>query len=259
MFHEKPETIQYNAALAATGAVRGFSPEKLYQQLGLESLQNSRWFRKLCLFYKILKSKSPRYLFNMIPTKLRVHNTRYCDNNPLLKIKHNYFRNSFFPSSIVEWNKLIRKVRDSENIRIFKKGLLEFIRPLPNSIFDIYNTYVIKLLTRLGLGLSHLYEHKFKHGFNDTINPISICGGDIKCINHFFLHCPEYCEARQILFDDILSTDKMLLSQNKSSLTHLLTYGDPKRNSYVNAFILNSAIEFTLSSGRFNGPFFNGA
>ena len=135
---------------------------------------------------------------------------------------------------------------------------MDFIRPSLNSIFNIYNPYGIKLLTRLRLGLSHLNEHKFKHGFNDTINPICICGGDIKCINHFFLHCPEYCEARQILFDDILSTDKMLLGQNKSSLTHLLTYGDPKRNSYVNAFILNSAIEFTLSSGRFNGPFFNG-
>ena len=53
------------------------------------------------------------------------------------------------------------------------------MRPLPNSIFDIFNAYDIKLLTRLRLGLSHLNEHKFKHGFNDTINPICICGGDI--------------------------------------------------------------------------------
>ena len=119
---------------------------------------------------------------------------------------------------------------------------MEFIRPSPNSIFDIYNPYGIKLLTRLRLGLSHLNEHKFKHGFNDTINPICICGGDIESINRFFFHCPEYCEARQTLFDNIQSIDKMLLSQNESSLTHLLLYGDPKRNSSVNAFILNSAI-----------------
>ena len=82
-------------------------------------------------------------------------------------------------SSTIEWNKLSREVRNSENIRIFKKRILEFIRPSPNSIFDIYNPYGIKLLTRLRLGLSHLNEHKFKHGFNDTINPICICGGDI--------------------------------------------------------------------------------
>ena len=175
-FHEKPESIQYNAALAVTGAVRGSSTEKPYQELRLESL-NRRWFRKLCQFYKILKSKSPRYLFDIIPTKLRAYNTRYCDNIPLLKIKHNYFRNSLFPSSIVEWNKLSREVRNSENIRIFEKRLLELIRPSPNNIFDIYNPYGIKLLTRSRLGLSHLNEHTFKHGFNHTINPICVCGG----------------------------------------------------------------------------------
>ena len=100
---------------------------------------------------------------------------------------------------------------------------MEFIRPSPNSIFYIYNPYGIKLLTRLRLGLSHLNEHKFKHGFNDTTNPICICGGDIESINYFFLHCPEYCEARQTLFDNIQGIDKMLLSQNESSLTHFFT------------------------------------
>ena len=85
-----------------------------------------------------------------------------------------------------------------------------------------------------------------------------MCEGNIDLINHFFLHCPEYYEARQTLFDNIQGIDKMLLSKNEPSLTHLLLYGDPKCNSNVNAFILNSAIEFILSSGRFNGPLFNG-
>ena len=35
--------MQYNAALAITGAIRGTSREKLYQELGLESLQKRRW------------------------------------------------------------------------------------------------------------------------------------------------------------------------------------------------------------------------
>ena len=100
---------------------------------------------------------------------------------------------------------------------------MEFIRPSPNSIFDIYNPYGITLLTRSRLGLSHLNGHKYEHGFNDTINPICICGGDIESINHFFLQCPEHFEARQTLFDNIQSIDKMLLSQNESSLTHFFT------------------------------------
>ena len=37
-FHEKLESIQYNAALAVTGTVRGSFSEKFYQDLVLESL-----------------------------------------------------------------------------------------------------------------------------------------------------------------------------------------------------------------------------
>ena len=52
-FHHKLESIQYNACLAITGAMRGTSKEKLYQELGLESLQLRRCYRKLGMFYKI--------------------------------------------------------------------------------------------------------------------------------------------------------------------------------------------------------------
>ena len=38
-FHQKLETLQYNACLAITGAICGSSKEKLYQELGFESLQ----------------------------------------------------------------------------------------------------------------------------------------------------------------------------------------------------------------------------
>ena len=49
-FQQKLESVKYNAALAITGAIRGSSREKLYQELGLESLQQRRCYRKLCLF-----------------------------------------------------------------------------------------------------------------------------------------------------------------------------------------------------------------
>ena len=39
LFQQKMETIQYNADLSITGAIRGFSREKLYQELGLQTLQ----------------------------------------------------------------------------------------------------------------------------------------------------------------------------------------------------------------------------
>ena len=52
-FCTKIERIQYNAALAITGEIRGTSPIKLYKELGLESLRFRRWFRRLCTFFKI--------------------------------------------------------------------------------------------------------------------------------------------------------------------------------------------------------------
>ena len=47
--HQTIESIQYNAALAITGAARGTSREKLYQELGFKSLQQRTWYKKLFL------------------------------------------------------------------------------------------------------------------------------------------------------------------------------------------------------------------
>ena len=74
-FFDKIESIQYNAALAITGAIRGSSKEKLYQELGLEYLSSRRWLRRLSLFYNILNSKSPSYMYNIIPSVNRFLNT----------------------------------------------------------------------------------------------------------------------------------------------------------------------------------------
>ena len=46
----KTETIRYNAALAIAGAIRVTSQIKLYNELGLESLEFRRWLRKLSVF-----------------------------------------------------------------------------------------------------------------------------------------------------------------------------------------------------------------
>lgn len=49
-FTQKLESIQYNACLAITGCFRGTSREKLYSELGLESLADKRFIRRLCYF-----------------------------------------------------------------------------------------------------------------------------------------------------------------------------------------------------------------
>ena len=44
---QKIGSVQYNAAIALTDAVRGTSPDKLYHELSLEFLKSRHWLRKL--------------------------------------------------------------------------------------------------------------------------------------------------------------------------------------------------------------------
>ena len=148
-FQQKLESIiQNRACLRITGAIRGTSREKIYQELGLESLQSRRWYRKLAMFYKIYKNKSPFYLFNLIPEKTSSYATRNVDCISLIKIKHNFFKNTFFPSAIIEWNKLDLAIRNAESLGIFKSNILKFFRPTPRSFFNCYNHKGIRLMTR---------------------------------------------------------------------------------------------------------------
>ena len=56
-FHEKSESIQYIASQAITGAIRGASTERLYEELSLESVKSRRWFRKLPSRYLLVQSQ----------------------------------------------------------------------------------------------------------------------------------------------------------------------------------------------------------
>ena len=53
--------------------------------------------------------------------------------------------------------------------------LLNFIRPIGNRTYKIYDPLEIKLLARLRLDFSHLSEHKFRHNFADSLNPLCSC------------------------------------------------------------------------------------
>ena len=78
-------TVQYNAALAITGAIRGSSKGKLYQELGFESLKDRRWLRRLCYLYKIVNTKQPAYLYDLIPPFQRLSRNKGCIYEPFCR------------------------------------------------------------------------------------------------------------------------------------------------------------------------------
>ena len=166
----------------------------------MESLQLGRFYRKLSCFYKFFNSKHPHYLFKLRPGYV----TRSIHNIPFFKTRHTFLKSTFFPSTIIEWNKLDHNTRNSRNIILklgigIRNSILKFISQYA-SFFNSYNPKGIKFIIRLWLGLSHLREHKFKHSFQDSLNTFCNCGLDIESTAYYLLHCSTcFIERRTLL------------------------------------------------------------
>ena len=102
----------------------------------------------------------------------------------------------FFPSTVKDWFNLNASVRNSESLAIFKSRLLSFIRPIQSNVCNIFDPIGLKLLTRLRSGYSRLNEHKYRHNFQDCLNPLCSCTLEIEGTVHYFLHCHHFSEYR---------------------------------------------------------------
>ena len=110
-------------------------------------------------------------------------------------------------------------LRSAASLGVFKKNLLKFIRPSPNSVFNCHKGKGIKYLTRLRLGLSHLREHKFKHSFQDTLNPFCSCGPDVETNMHFSLYCLLFSNQRCTISSTVNDIDSSLANTDDTTLT----------------------------------------
>ena len=110
------------------------------------------------------------------------------------------------------------------------------------------------MLTRLRVNFSHLREHKFRHNFRDTINPLCSCGLEVENNNHYLLRCPFFIQERKLLLDSVSGVVGAISHLPDEKLTDLLLYGKDSLTSYQNAFVLRSTILFLKSSGRFDVP-----
>ena len=118
----------------------------------------------------------------------RSYFTRHVEIVPSFKVTHDLLRNSFFPSTAIEWNKTDKNICKSEKLNIFKRSNL--YSDLKTEFITTINR--IKSLTRLRVRLSHLREHSFQ----DTLNLICNCGKDIQTTSYYLLHCPVYLQER---------------------------------------------------------------
>ena len=78
-FRTKIERIQFNAALAITGAIRGTSQIKLFKEQGLEYLRFRTYCRRQCALFIISISSRSEYLLSKIASSQAHYSTRNTD------------------------------------------------------------------------------------------------------------------------------------------------------------------------------------
>ena len=251
-FTNKLEQTQYAAALAATGAWKGTSRDRLYQELGWETLYDRRWFRRLCHFFNVRKLQSPSYLFSEIPPVRPVlHNLRHSRIYDQSAARTTRFSNTYFYNTLFEWNSLNEELKNSSTLAEFKRKLITRVRPEGNPIYGIANLQGIRLLTKCCLEFSSPNEHKFRHNF-DCLNPFCNCGMAKEDNEHFFLHCPHCNELRQNLLGQLSRVlNKDALNLDPKELCHLMLYGSPSLSVIDNGMVLEATIQYIENSERF--------
>ena len=113
------EKIQIEAARISSGATKLVSLQKLYDEIGWETLETRRRKHKLVLFYKMFYKLSPLYLSSLVP-QLVQNASRYSlrnANNVQTIVSHtNQYFHSFLPSAIRDWNTLSEDMLTLQNL-----------------------------------------------------------------------------------------------------------------------------------------------
>ena len=178
-FKKKIESVQYNAALIITGAIKGTCRDKIYQELGLEYLADRRWSRKIIFFHKIILGLQPSYLQNYLTPydNERPYLTRYVTQKSIktFRGRNKAFESFSFPYCAKELGNLSDELRNIDSIKTFKLSTLNFVRPRENSVFAVHEIN--------GLMCS--------------------CGKEPETTLHYFLRCDFYSIHRLELLNDI--------------------------------------------------------
>ena len=211
--------LQYNSRHAITVAVRGSSERKLYEQLRLKSLQLRRWYIKLSCFSEHLNREHPRYLIKLIPSRSSGSVTRNMHNIPFFKTR----LISFFISTVIEWNKLDHKIRNTINSNIFWKSILKFIRLSANS----FVTVIIPKKSKKSAWSKSLTRAQIQTQFSKFFKPVLL------------LHCPTYITERHTLLSTIGNIDNNLLDLSEPVLIKTLIFCSNLFDTNANTNVLN--------------------
>ena len=218
--------------------------EKLLDECRLEPLAYRRKCRRLTMIFKMFRGECPTYLQNMLPEDrmaFDVYSLRDLYSfNPVLS-NYAYYRCSFLPRSISEWNQLDNNVKAVSSISLFKKSLQSKFNV--NPLLVEINRKSSILHTQLRYDCSPLRQHRFRVNLCETRS--CSCGGGYENTRHFLLVCTNYTMERREMFNAIRAVTDRRISLK------LLLFGHDSLNSDVNNRILESVQRFICDTSRF--------
>ena len=250
-FMAKLESVQYKAAIIITGTWQGTSTKKVYDLLGWEYLSHRRWFRQMCVFYKIVKGLTPPYLTSLVSQCKALRNDNFLLSNIPTRTKR--YEQSFFPSSIYTWNNnLNAHQRRLPTFTEFKSKLKLQLKKSKTNNFGPNFYEDLKDINQLQVELSPLTQHKYLNNFSNILNDTCMCGRPENS-THFFRECPFFLPQRKILCRKIFElTGLNLLLIARNDFTQILLHGSNLLNDDRNKEILNCTQEFIKATGRFS-------
>ena len=135
----------------------------------------------LCLPYKVLSTKKPACVHDLIPPMRK--SFRHPNTFNTFYFRTEYFKKSFFPS-------VVSNGISSILIFVILAIGVYFAKPYRNLSVEIKPYHIndsvwIKLIARLILSFSLLHENKFRHNFKDMSNPL--CSYRLNCNSNTLL------------------------------------------------------------------------
>ena len=141
----------------------------------------------------------------------------------------------------------LTKISENQKVSISLKKPFKINTVISKQIYNCHSPKGIKLIVRLGVGLSHLCKDKFKYSFQDTLNPIC------KCIKILKPHL--------IIFIAQTIYKKRWLSWihpffNNDQETEIFSYGTENLDDINNTSILDDTIKYLIETKTFDAFLF---
>lgn len=230
------EKVQIEAARIITGLRKGTSHNKLYTELGWETLKVRRRKSKLILLHKSLNGETPEYLLDEILLHLNENMHYNLRNNRFFNLpscRTSSYKNSFYPSVLDQWNQLDVDIQNLQSGAMFKKQISQEICVPPPS-FEYGQRKLNILHCQLRNLASNLKHHLFLSHLSDSAQ--CGCGDDTEDNFHYFYVCPYFIQQRFALFStlrrftDILNIDTLLMGSSELSVDDNIEIVDAVHN-----------------------------